>query len=1249
MYIVIQIIIPSYNQLKANYSKNILFKFIENPEIEISCEYQKSINDSSKVSLRTKKLPLISEKINFNNEIIRFFNVSLSEGIMNFYIMINYRKVRSRNKTKDNYFKINLKEVGKITSKKISALIVNDIKMDFTIQLCKTITHQKKIISKSYIKKSSKINIMKIKSEEIRKNNIKTEISYNKKFTYIKPVTKDYNNKSIIFERKRVEKSRTSRTPLETNKFKKAIKKVNFISSIRLNNSTDKISQKKNETIIKKAKEIHEDFNKEDNNYFIQQNQPYARKKALKENILQTSSSSSQENNNKNIVTNDNNQVNPNNQVNINPENNKIILLSDIITSPPPKKEKVIPNLKDESEKIEEIFLEPKKYEEYITNSGNKIFQETFCEAFFIASFPKINGQVIEKSQSFPALCGHKECSSLPSMKPEIIYRYPLKDTKTLELNNLAATICFPTGIKVCYDKNGPEGINDYVTRITNQKGERYYMITFHYYLKMDNYIYGNKYEMHPLKEHFRRFADDYLDLTEKDMNKEKKKIEEDLEHAQDLGSRDFVFIPFCICLISKYSYVDEVKKCLKSIFYLIKENREKNELNNLIMHLINSVPIPEIETSVQFYIPYNNDNKIILKYPKLNDLNIMNLTISNLLKYFSIDLIVIIIRLLLFEKKILFIDDDYTLLSNVTDNFISLLYPFQWMHTYIPIMSDQMLQYLETFLPFINGINTTLLPLVKDLYQTGDMEQNEEIFLVYIKENKLNLGTNLIGKNQKKKYRYKYVEDNVPPLPTGLEKELKKKLKKIKDDIEYFEKKNNGKNDLEEFDIKIRVAFMEMFVQMFHDIDKYLVLLDEDIIFNKKYFLEKISKDDKKFYEEFTDTQLFQLFTQNFIKDEFNYFKIMMEDYNKNEGKFIYDEEKAKEEQIFQMKKLYIIPPHYLNISDKNTKLIKDKLRKNFALHKKRNGEVKENQNKRITEYMQEIDEKKYDTKNMYIYIIPKELESSHRRKGTEAILSNILQNSDNQKLLYNTLKKYAKPKIIEDEMSQKEKDDLKERIKDFTTKIFKSEDLGTNPDNKNNNSIVNYILNDINTNIGREFFVNLLSKNTTNIILLKSDSFSLLGNIIFNTILNILTLKENEQILEETVKLIKSLKFFAKEDEVTICLIIKGQKNNCMITLWDLYKSRLKSYPKINQENFWNKWYQINLTNEKQDKTNLETKKNILLDLLHIMLDIELDNSFIKKTLGKINKKVFEKNEEKQDEISKIIQDIILKKNKK
>ena len=126
-----------------------------------------------------------------------------------------------------------------------------------------------------------------------------------------------------------------------------------------------------------------------------------------------------------------------------------------------------------------EFFLKGIPYDAYLSQlkaEKKKEYEtgrETFCEGFFIASFPQKNGQIIENSQSFPASCGHPECSSLPSMRPEIIARYPLKDTKNLELNNLAATICFPTGIKVCYSEDNPSMINDYVTPIVNAKGER--------------------------------------------------------------------------------------------------------------------------------------------------------------------------------------------------------------------------------------------------------------------------------------------------------------------------------------------------------------------------------------------------------------------------------------------------------------------------------------------------------------------------------------------------------------------------------------------------------------------------------------------------------------------------------------------------------------------------------------------------------------------------------------------------------
>ena len=102
--------------------------------------------------------------------------------------------------------------------------------------------------------------------------------------------------------------------------------------------------------------------------------------------------------------------------------------------------------------KINEIFLDSVDFEHYLKSleiKGLKYSKrETFCEGFFVASFPYKNGKVVENSQNFPATCGHSECSKLLSMKPEIIMRYPLTDTNNLELNNLAATLCFPTGIK---------------------------------------------------------------------------------------------------------------------------------------------------------------------------------------------------------------------------------------------------------------------------------------------------------------------------------------------------------------------------------------------------------------------------------------------------------------------------------------------------------------------------------------------------------------------------------------------------------------------------------------------------------------------------------------------------------------------------------------------------------------------------------------------------------------------------------
>ena len=74
----------------------------------------------------------------------------------------------------------------------------------------------------------------------------------------------------------------------------------------------------------------------------------------------------------------------------------------------------------------------------------------SFCRAFFITSFPKNDPKIYEYSQNLKANCAHLECSFLPGFQPEIIYKYPQKDSKELEIDNILASICFPNSIKVC-------------------------------------------------------------------------------------------------------------------------------------------------------------------------------------------------------------------------------------------------------------------------------------------------------------------------------------------------------------------------------------------------------------------------------------------------------------------------------------------------------------------------------------------------------------------------------------------------------------------------------------------------------------------------------------------------------------------------------------------------------------------------------------------------------------------------------
>ena len=198
---------------------------------------------------------------------------------------------------------------------------------------------------------------------------------------------------------------------------------------------------------------------------------------------------------------------------------------------------------------------------------------------------------------------------------------------------------------------------------------------------------------------------------------------------------------------------------------------------------------------------------------------------------------------------------------------------------------------------------------------------------------------------------------------------------------------------------------------------------------------------------------------------------------------------------------------------------------------------------------------------------------------------------------------------------LSDKEKDNIKEVIKDYVVKIFSSEEVNLDSKEKTD------LLKKLNLPFGREFFISLLSKNSSNIILLKEHSFRLLWYLIYMELISTLKLEETDKVLEDIVLLIKSSKFYGKQEE-------RGIK-----TIFEKNISKIRDFAKIKQDNFWQKWYDLELIKNEKDKNDISFKQNIIFDICKTLIKFKLPKSMVKSICGHIIINAFGKGTDLQE----------------
>ena len=481
---------------------------------------------------------------------------------------------------------------------------------------------------------------------------------------------------------------------------------------------------------------------------------------------------------------------------------------------------------------------------------------DTLMNCFLIIGLNNKNIKLLSDSNVYPSMCNHKECSILSAFEPNVIECYK-NYTCPLKINELTAQMCFPNGIKLCYfaDEINKNNIAKPYSTFTNviqiETGELFYIVTAFVYIKMSIYEFESIYKTNPLRGYV-KFEDFAPNSNSGIPNKySDKEISQLINMVSSLFIKEEILIPHAICLISKYPYISQMDKTLQGIIEIQNEDITLKIINQLI----NQVPIPDKNQKIMYYLP---NNEIPLYFASNKNYPSNHLYQTNLSKIFlniSTRKIILIFHLLLCERQLLFIDEDFQNLSNTSLSFIHFLYPLTWAHTYTPILSYTTMRFLQSIFPYVMGINEVLFnEAIKRQYIESD---NNGIIFIHLKKKYLSYELSL--KKCSKSSIIKHLK--LQELPENVYEFLEKQIHLIKKEIQNI---SEIENDIS-FNQKIQKIFLTAMILILGEYKNHIFFTDEEMpYFNVDSFIETKPKRDRPFYSEFLSTQLFAQFLYN-------------------------------------------------------------------------------------------------------------------------------------------------------------------------------------------------------------------------------------------------------------------------------------------------------------------------------------------------------------------------------------------------
>ena len=414
-------------------------------------------------------------------------------------------------------------------------------------------------------------------------------------------------------------------------------------------------------------------------------------------------------------------------------------------------------------------------------------------------------------ANNYPNILKENKVNKDKVIYPEILFYYPQDD------NGLSPSFLeyiFIDGINIEFNLQPPKFIPEV---LTDEKGERTYLYSIRLYDKIE------------------------------------------------INHRNY-YLPYALSIWSPVNNSEAFKNILTEFYRIIKTS-DKDIDDSTLINYHNLEFIHMIIFLTDIILPPNN-SKIILNFhyssvefifPSLTEIPNNEEYIQLLFDCLEISTIIKLWCSILCEKHIIFLANQGYLLFSITQGLLSLIFPFAWLYTYIPILPKNLKEYLDSPIPYIIGIISDNIDInelnekypghvICDL-NSGTVNKNGVSFLSNIEEDII-----------KKKIKYLY----------------NPKLYEVEDIYldENDKKKYNNKNfELE--DIDMTKSFGENIHYIFFRIFRYqLSVIQSNFVKNKVFdvqiFLEDFCQDEMRdFWDKLTSSESFDNFLMNLNKIE--------------------------------------------------------------------------------------------------------------------------------------------------------------------------------------------------------------------------------------------------------------------------------------------------------------------------------------------------------------------------------------------